>query len=880
MNKIDEVLNKTYNNHFFPFLWMHGEDKKTIKEYLEKISETGIDVVCLESRPYENFLEKQWWEDLSFIIQQCKTLGMKVWILDDKHFPTGYAAGRIQKEYPHLQKEFLAINSLDFVGPKEDAEIIVDWLTKERANIMNVGTETAILKSDKKIEKSEIVCIYAAKKINYDEVDEDSIIKLNWNSDDCTIFWNVPNGEWRLFVIYKTKNGGEKATEGYLNPLVKEATQVLIETVYESHYRHFKNEFGKTILGFFSDEPRFGNVKGPDAIIGEKEMPLPWCNQLEEELAKRLKINKDEVLSHLLLLFVGKSNKAKELQYQYMQIISQLFSENFSNVIGKWCEEHNVEYIGHVIEDNNAHARLGYGAGHFFRSMSGQHMAGLDIVLHQLVPGQNNGFFKSYTSAGWDGEFFTYGLAKLGSSLGQLDPLKKGRTMCEVYGAYGWSEGLRLMKWISDHMMVNGVNYFVPHAFTMKKFPDIDCPPHFYAHGNNPEFPYMKNLIEYCNRLSTLLSGGQYKCSVGILYHAEAEWSGDCMFFQKPARKLSENQIGFSIISGDMIIDQMAFDSGKFIINQMDFTTLIIPYAKKLPHKLLIQLIQMAENGVKIIFIDDYPCAICENIEDKEIMNKVIDHCCVCKLDNLIENLDDTDKLSTSEHVSYLRYYHYIQGNQDIFMLFNEDMNHKIDMNITFPINKELYIYDPLDNCLRYPIVTENEYKLTLDKGETVIYISDIKDNQLVFEPKEWKECQNLKYQPWSVVVNSGFGMPSQKKWDFNELPALTKMKEFRDFSGELIYQTSISSSELNLMLNITNVSEIVTVYVNEKKVATRFSYPYKFDLSGFLNQDENILKISVINNLGRYMKDYLSQYLFLDPVGITGEVLLLKPLD
>lgn len=577
MSKINEVLNKTYDNHFFPFLWMHGEDKKTIKKYLEKIYETGIDVVCLESRPYENFLENQWWDDLSFIIQQCKQLGMKIWILDDKHFPTGYAAGKIQKDYPHLQKEFLAINSLDFVGPKEDAEIIVDWLIKERANIMNVGTEATILKSDDKVEESEIVSIYAARKINYDEVAEDSIIKLNWNSDDLTLFWNVPNGEWRLFVVYKTKNGGEKATEGYLNPLVKEATQVLIDTVYESHYCHFANEFGKTILGFFSDEPRFGNVKGPDAIIGKKEMPLPWCGQLEEELAKRLKINKNELFSQLLLLFVGKSNKAKELQYQYMQIISQLFSENFSNVIGKWCEKHNVEYIGHVIEDNNAHARLGYGAGHFFRSMSGQHMAGLDVVLHQLVPGQNNGVFKSYTSAGWDGEFFTYGLAKLGSSLGQLDPSKKGRTMCEVYGAYGWSEGLRLMKWISDHMMVNGVNYFVPHAFTMKKFPDIDCPPHFYAHGNNPEFPYMKNLIEYSNRISSLLSGGQYKCSVGILYHAEAEWSGNCMFFQKPARKLSENQIGFNIISGDMIVNQIVLDNRKYVINHIEFTTLIIP---------------------------------------------------------------------------------------------------------------------------------------------------------------------------------------------------------------------------------------------------------------------------------------------------------------
>ena len=42
------------------------------------------------------------------------------------------------------------------------------------------------------------------------------------------------------------------------------------------------------------------------------------------------------------------------------------------------------------------------------------------------------------------------------------------------------------MKWIADHFLVRGVNWFVPHAFSMAAFPDWDCPPHFYAHGQTP----------------------------------------------------------------------------------------------------------------------------------------------------------------------------------------------------------------------------------------------------------------------------------------------------------------------------------------------------------------------------------------------------------
>lgn len=50
--------------------------------------------------------------------------------------------------------------------------------------------------------------------------------------------------------------------------------------------------------------------------------------------------------------------------------------------------------------------------------------------------------------------------------------------MCEIFGAYGWGEGVSLMKWLTDHMLVRGINEFVPHAFS-PAFPDEDCPPHF-----------------------------------------------------------------------------------------------------------------------------------------------------------------------------------------------------------------------------------------------------------------------------------------------------------------------------------------------------------------------------------------------------------------
>ena len=46
------------------------------------------------------------------------------------------------------------------------------------------------------------------------------------------------------------------------------------------HYARFKEHFGKRIAGFFTDEPRLGNIPGYDRIIGSCPMPLPCSAEL------------------------------------------------------------------------------------------------------------------------------------------------------------------------------------------------------------------------------------------------------------------------------------------------------------------------------------------------------------------------------------------------------------------------------------------------------------------------------------------------------------------------------------------------------------------------------------------------------------------------
>ena len=86
--------------------------------YLQPVSYTHLDV-------YKR--QPTWWDDMDLVLAEAQKRGMKVWILDDKHFPTGYANGLIPKKYPHLRRWHLIENHIDVIGPaRENAILMAD----------------------------------------------------------------------------------------------------------------------------------------------------------------------------------------------------------------------------------------------------------------------------------------------------------------------------------------------------------------------------------------------------------------------------------------------------------------------------------------------------------------------------------------------------------------------------------------------------------------------------------------------------------------------------------------------------------------------------------------------------------------------------------
>ena len=372
MNEINNVYNGKFENYILPFLWLHGESEEVLVDYMQKIHDSNIGAVCLESRPHPDFMGESWWNDLDIIIREAKRLNMKVWILDDSHFPTGYANGLVKGKYPEKLKTLLTHRVVEVLGPKKSIGV----------NTGNLMDPTA-----------KIISAYAKQG--------DKIINLKDKMKDEIIYFGISEGVWKVYLIYESKK--VEYNPEYINMVDKESCDVLIEAVYQPHYERYKNEFGKTIAGFFSDEPGFMNEKGNknDSAIG-KVMPLPWSYELKERLKSRLGSEYEVKLSSLWY----EESCSAEVRYVFMDVCTQLYKECFSDNLGNWCRQHNVEYIGHVIEDRDSNARLGVGAGHLFRSMAGQDMAGIDVVLNQLIPGLDSGEHPTIRGT-WDSRVFS-----------------------------------------------------------------------------------------------------------------------------------------------------------------------------------------------------------------------------------------------------------------------------------------------------------------------------------------------------------------------------------------------------------------------------------------------------------------------------------------
>ena len=845
------------HDYITPLFWQHGEAEEVLREEIQRMKSVGIQSFVAEPRPHPDYLSDGWWRDMAILVDEAKKNDMKVWIFDDGNYPSGWANGLIPEKCPEHLKVYLAENHIDVTGPRNGAYFLAGRWIGEGEELLYV--------------------VAAQRKDRGMDIIGETLTDITDHMHNGRLYWDVPEGEWRIFIIKQTHTGEEAHTSSYINPLSREAVRAYIDIIHEEHYKRFGSEFGKTIQGFFTDEPRFGNTTGYDRAIGRSRMPLPYCDGVLQLMQEK---GIEKIPQLLPCLWYNAGGAEVDVRYVYMDVVSGLFAKNFTGQLGDWCRAHQVKLIGHLVEENGAHARLGYGAGHYFRAVEGMDAAGLDIVCN-LYPEQTSGSY--YTGFNFfDSDFSHWGLSKMASSAACLDPKKKGVTICETFGAYGWNEGLKVMKWITDVLTVRGVNHMVPHAFSPQEFPDPDCPPHFYARGENPQFRHFDVWSSYANDVCGRITDGLHKAPVAVLYHAEAEWGGEAMPFEKVVKVLMQRQIDSDVVSADMLVDEeiSKVENGVLGVHAQQYRALVVPYAQYLPAPLLASLKKMAEAGLKVWFIRDFPQrAYLYGAVDCSAFEKVT-------LEKLPEKAAQAGivDIKLSDYNPDICYIHYEKEGTDSYFLVNQSTRHTFDGWVELPAGKAIHLYDPMRHrSYRAEQSSANgktRVQLYLQPYESLFLVADGQQELPArCTPKDFPK-QRAVDGVWRISSATSKEYPAFTEQPYQELVNLAEPNTLPEFAGIVRYELSFewdAAKPAQALLDLGNVYECATVTLNGEEVGTCICPPYQFVLEpGLLKKGNNQLVVEVVNTLVKSHEECSFDWYFpQEPTGLLGPVSL-----
>lgn len=851
MNKrLEQMMAGQEGSYVLPFFWPYEGHPETVEPEIEAIYACGVREICVEARPFEDYAGPGWWEHMDAILAAVKQRGMRVWILDDKRFPTGYANGLLEREHPEHCRHYLREHHVDLMGPAADASILVP-----PAN-----------------DREKLLSIVAFRRTEKPEEITGRPIVLQKDKDSDFAFFDLPEGCWRVFMIYDTPYGSPSDHRWFIDMLSRESVQLLIDAVYEKHYAKYADEFGKSIAGFFSDEPSFGcehlGPFGNDVpfyyrTIGQAGTALPW----RQNVAERMQADGiDDPIAMIPTLWYPYANDPGEVRLSYMNALSRIWNENFSYALGDWCRAHGVRYIGHIIEDMNAHSRIGGSAGHYFRALSGQDMAGIDIVLHQILPGFGQYPTSSPIAGGVaDPKFFHYVLAQLASSLARIEPHMHGNAMCEVFGAYGWAEGTPMMKWLIDFLLIRGIDHFVPHAFSVK-YPFEDCPPHFYANGNNPQYEGFGALIRYTNKVAHLLSGTDRTASGAIFYYAENEWmsDGEFTYCDDAAKLLYDAHIDYDILPLDALKTAECRD-GKLIVNGHAHTFLIVPEAKHYPAELLVLAERFANAGLPVFTLESkpgrYPQAVGQRADSVQILRSIREK-------GLAHDYGAFEP--------FLRIAEFRDGDNRFYMLMNEAPYAVENSDIHLPATGD---------CLRLRLhngeivrqhTSDGTMRVSLQAGESAIFYFGSFDPEQFAAPAETAAIHPLALK-WDIALRqSGIEAEFVPYRSSSELLNITGKNGLPNFSGEMRYTAEFTLEKPGrYMLDLGKVGHTARLSVNGHNLGVRIGEPYAWDISSVVRAGKNTIEITAANTLVNRIHDRFSIYLQLLPSGIIGPVTL-----
>jgi inosine-uridine nucleoside N-ribohydrolase len=687
---------------FRPLRIIHSGLNDTLIDKLSKYGYGGL----VSNVSFNNYLRSEEnWDDFEQAVKYAiEQKGLRIWLYDEKGWPSGSAGGLVLSKYPKLEAQGLAV---------------LTEIEKEQGTVR--------VEHPKGHGKVVLARAYNVKgvKINLDH----SVDLREFLDDKDNLEWKAPKGEWYIFYFvqkpfyestHATHNWFEKRR--YVNLLEKRVADYFIEITHQQYYQRLGKYFGKGIEAFFTDEPSLlgtyftgydpptnpSVLDSPDPKF--KLLPtLNWGNNFLYEFNKRRGY---DLYPYLPFLISEESKEARKTRVDYYRTVTELVAENYFEPLEEFCTQTGIASSGHLLlEEKLFYHPIFY--GDIMSMYKKMHYPGIDLLT-------------SYPNKAKD---WGITVAKFASSAANY--YGKKHVMSEISNAFD-----------NDDAGLEGMIASVGVQFAF----GIDFFNSYYRHDIMSE-EENRQFTDYIGRVGALLNQAKRVPKIAFYYPIESVWENTFPAmnlnpsafnskavsisnnFKQLAKDIADNHIDFDYMDTDQIL-KCEIEGNKLITpSGGEFELLVIPGATIIPSKLLTQILAMSNSGVKIIFQDSYDYLNLINGKESNTWNNILYNENVKITDSVTESVDWVKNMVQSnvliedgnQEVVLL---HKRNSTKDLYLFVNTGKEREFSVSF-FSSKSKIKFWDPHTGSV-YPIKAEKHKNkivadLALGKWQTAI---------------------------------------------------------------------------------------------------------------------------------------------------------------
>lgn len=529
-----------------------------------------------------DFLTEEWFGFVGFVIGACKKRGMRFWLYDELSWPSGTAGGRLCREHPEYRMRTLRKSSVT-LAPGET------WVPEPEAGYVLIEAVPGGVQDVHKTVREG--------------------------------FRNGTDGPVRLFTAEKVLNGdcffssmgtsGTRNDPGIMDALSPEAVSCWMAYNYIPYAERFPDELGKTVRGFFFDEPAM--------VSPFRTGDVPWTLGIEALFEKAYGY---DMVPHLRAVFEQVPGE-EQFRLDFWTLLAERFADSFAGRLSRWCDAHGLLLSGHCWPEEPSCQRLMTTATGSIRLLQKHlHVPGTDVLYADNCFAEKAGMCPGMPK--WARNLIYS--AKHPSSVARYSGMRY--TICESSGITELGDAPSSpasQKVMFDFLCAMGISVMNPaRPYDMTDFRKHVCG----LDAGQPYWRYYREFSAYLDRICAFNSRGRTQAQVAVLDPATARFAlteitsdtsirnetsplpehGDCaeaMLASLDA--LVRSHRDFELLFEDVAAAGTVSEDGVLNVPESGFRAVILPQCYILGAAAYEKLARFAEKGGMLVAVGDVP---------------------------------------------------------------------------------------------------------------------------------------------------------------------------------------------------------------------------------------------------------------------------------